>query len=120
MLFLQGKPLFLYALEEFNRMQWVKKIILVVDNPEHVQGLLEESHANREKVSVVQGEHTRHRSIRAGVLALQRNGKVMNIDIHVNKCNRKISCFHSEANVLGGLAFITCYVFSNMDCQQNK
>lgn len=99
MLFLQGKPLFLYALEEFNRMQWVKKIILVVDNPEHVQGLLEESHANKEKVSVVQGEHTRHRSIRAGVQALQRNGKIMNIDIHVNKCNRKISCFNSEANV---------------------
>lgn len=69
-----GKPLFLYALEEFNRMQWVKKIILVVDNPEHVQGLLEESHANREKVSVVQGENTRHRSIRAGVQALQKNG----------------------------------------------
>lgn len=68
-----GKPLFLYALEEFNRMQWVKKIILVVDNPEHVQGLLEESHANREKVSVVQGENTRHRSIRAGVQALQKN-----------------------------------------------
>jgi 2-C-methyl-D-erythritol 4-phosphate cytidylyltransferase len=81
--FPQGKPLFLYALEEFNRIQWIKKIILVVDNPEHVQGLLEESHASREKVSVVQGEHTRHRSIRAGVQALQRNGKMMNIEIHV-------------------------------------
>ncbi|PSN56951.1 hypothetical protein C0J52_07429 [Blattella germanica] len=68
-----GKPLFLYALEEFRRLQWVKKIVLVVDNPEHVKGLLEESHANSEKICVVQGENTRHRSIRAGVQALQKN-----------------------------------------------
>ncbi|XP_069674530.1 D-ribitol-5-phosphate cytidylyltransferase-like [Periplaneta americana] len=68
-----GKPLFLYALEEFNRLQWVKKIVLVVDNPEHVQGLLEESPSSKEKVSVVQGENTRHRSIRAGMQALQKN-----------------------------------------------
>lgn len=63
----------------------MKKIVLVVDNPEHVQGLLEESHANREKVSVVQGENTRHRSIRAGVQALQKNGKLMNINVYVNR-----------------------------------
>jgi 2-C-methyl-D-erythritol 4-phosphate cytidylyltransferase len=75
-------------------MQWVKKILLVVDNPERVQGLLEESHANREKVSVVQGENTRHRSIRAGVQALQKNGKLVNIRVHVKKpknvCNSKV------------------------------
>ncbi|KAJ9593408.1 hypothetical protein L9F63_015034 [Diploptera punctata] len=69
-----GKPLFLYALEEFRRFQWIKRIVLVVDNPEHVQGLLEESHANREKVCVIKGDSTRHRSIRAGVQELQKNG----------------------------------------------
>jgi 2-C-methyl-D-erythritol 4-phosphate cytidylyltransferase len=62
----------------------VKKIVLVVDNPEYVQGLLEESHANGDKVSVIQGENTRHRSIRAGVQALQKNGLLMNIDVYVN------------------------------------
>ena len=75
MVLLQGKPLFLYALEEFKRFQWIKKIVLVVDNPEHVQGLLEESRVNREKICVVKGDNTRHRSIRAGVKELQKNGK---------------------------------------------
>jgi hypothetical protein len=49
------------------------------------KGLLEESHANSDKVSLIQGEDTCHRSIRAGLQGLQKNGEMMNIDVYVNK-----------------------------------
>jgi hypothetical protein len=48
------------------------------------KSLLEESHANSDKVALIQGEDTSHRSIRAGLQALQKNGE-MNIDVYVNK-----------------------------------
>ncbi|XP_066994862.1 D-ribitol-5-phosphate cytidylyltransferase [Anabrus simplex] len=70
---INGRPLFMYALEGFECLSWVKRIAVVVDNPEHVQGLLEASNIDREKILVVRGGQTRHRSIRAGVHALQKN-----------------------------------------------
>ncbi|GLH12287.1 D-ribitol-5-phosphate cytidylyltransferase [Gryllus bimaculatus] len=63
---IMGRPLFLYALQEFLAVPWVKKIALVVDNPDHACRFLEETCFDKDKLIVVQGEHTRHRSIRAG------------------------------------------------------
>ncbi|XP_034234957.1 D-ribitol-5-phosphate cytidylyltransferase-like isoform X1 [Thrips palmi] len=64
------KPLFLYALEAFEKISYIRRIALVVDDPGHVEALLQES--NCHKVLVVQGESTRHRSIRAGLQALTK------------------------------------------------
>ncbi|XP_071443681.1 D-ribitol-5-phosphate cytidylyltransferase-like [Hetaerina americana] len=68
-----GKPLFLYALEEFDRIPWVKSMVLVADSVERARGLLDECGSVGRKVAVVQGETSRHRSIRAGLLALQKS-----------------------------------------------
>ncbi|KAE8747102.1 hypothetical protein FOCC_FOCC006102 [Frankliniella occidentalis] len=64
------KPLFLHALESFENISYVRHIVLVVDDPANVEALLQES--NCPKVLVVQGETTRHRSIRAGLQALSK------------------------------------------------
>ncbi|KAJ1520523.1 hypothetical protein ONE63_003645 [Megalurothrips usitatus] len=65
-----GKPLFLYALEAFEKISYVRHIVLVVDDPSNVEPFLQET--NSHKVVVVQGESTRHRSIRAGLQALTK------------------------------------------------
>ncbi|GLH12286.1 Isoprenoid synthase domain-containing protein [Gryllus bimaculatus] len=70
---IMGRPLFLYALQEFLAVPWVKKIALVVDNPDHACRFLEETCFDKDKLIVVQGEHTRHRSIRAGVQEILKN-----------------------------------------------
>nr|CAD7409297.1 unnamed protein product [Timema poppensis] len=71
-LIFQGKPLFLYAVEEFLQLPYVATIVLVVDDVEKVLGILGEFSIDRNKVLVVSGELTRHRSIRAGLQALHK------------------------------------------------
>lgn len=71
----------LYALEEFLDIKWVMRIILVVDRPENVRVLLQESGCfNSSKILIVKGEDTRHRSIKAGLSELQKQfpGKLSN------------------------------------------
>lgn len=51
----------------------------MVDDPRNVEALLQES--NCHKVLVVQGESTRHRSIRAGLQALTKRGIVDSITL---------------------------------------
>nr|CAD7414973.1 unnamed protein product [Timema cristinae] len=67
-----GKPLFLYAVEEFLQLPYVVTIVLVVDDVEKVLGILDEFSIDHNKVLVVSGEQTRHRSIRAGLQALHK------------------------------------------------
>lgn len=65
--------MFLHAVEEFVNIPWVKKVALVADNPDSVQTILEEYRINNgDKVIVVKGEQTRHRSIKAGLHILQK------------------------------------------------
>jgi len=54
-------------------MPFVKRVALVVCDRDHVQALLQETKCH--KVLVVQGENTRHRSIRAGLQALTKEGE---------------------------------------------
>lgn len=62
----------LYALEEFLNINWISRVALVVDSPERVQTILQESGCGSQRVVTVKGEATRHRSIRAGLLELQK------------------------------------------------
>ena len=59
----------------FFRLPWVTHIIVPVNKTylSYVQELVAENHY--EKVTVIEGSHSRHRSIYAGVLEL-RKGKV--------------------------------------------
>ncbi|XP_073971937.1 D-ribitol-5-phosphate cytidylyltransferase-like isoform X2 [Rhodnius prolixus] len=78
------KPLFIYALEEFLSIRYVKKISLVVDNIEMTTDILKEfGLADSQKVSVVFGDKTRHRSIKAGLLELQRHYQESDIKVVV-------------------------------------
>lgn len=62
-----------YALEGFLNIKWVTRIALVVDNPEKVVPMLQEyGFSNTQKVTVVKGELTRHRSIKAGLQELHK------------------------------------------------
>ncbi|XP_046683756.1 D-ribitol-5-phosphate cytidylyltransferase-like isoform X1 [Homalodisca vitripennis] len=67
------KPLMFYPLETFLDNLWVTRVALVVDNVEKVKAMLQECGcSNIQKVTVVKGENTRHRSIRAGLLELHK------------------------------------------------
>ncbi|XP_063216694.1 D-ribitol-5-phosphate cytidylyltransferase-like isoform X2 [Bacillus rossius redtenbacheri] len=74
-----GKPLFMYALEAFDQLPYVKRIALVVDKHEQVRSWIQEFGVNEEKITVVKGEATRHRSIRAGLQSLQKNEDSMKV-----------------------------------------
>ncbi|XP_075231136.1 D-ribitol-5-phosphate cytidylyltransferase-like [Lycorma delicatula] len=68
-----GKPLFLYAVDRFASFPWVKKIALVVDNIDKVNAILQETgFSHIQKIKLVKGESTRHRSIRAGLQELEK------------------------------------------------
>ncbi|XP_046982924.1 D-ribitol-5-phosphate cytidylyltransferase-like [Schistocerca americana] len=70
---IMGRPLLLYALEEVLRPPWVRRVALVVDSPEKVQTVLDGSGIKgADRVSVVRGGCSRHRSIRSGLQALQK------------------------------------------------
>uniref|UniRef100_A0A1B6DTQ5 2-C-methyl-D-erythritol 4-phosphate cytidylyltransferase-like protein n=1 Tax=Clastoptera arizonana TaxID=38151 RepID=A0A1B6DTQ5_9HEMI len=76
------KPLLLYAIEEFNKITYIKKIALVVDNLEKVKAILQEfGLENAHKIFLVKGELTRHRSIRAGLQELQKNDDELRVVI---------------------------------------
>ncbi|XP_064615302.1 D-ribitol-5-phosphate cytidylyltransferase-like [Liolophura sinensis] len=64
------KPLLLFSIEAFHKLKWVKRIVVTVDKSHHefVTGLMREH--SLDKVSVVTGGVTRHRSIYAGIKAL--------------------------------------------------
>lgn len=67
----------LYALEEFLNINWISRVALVVDSPERVQVILQESGCGSQRVVIVKGEVTRHRSIKAGLLELQKQFRGM-------------------------------------------
>ncbi|XP_049946117.1 D-ribitol-5-phosphate cytidylyltransferase-like [Schistocerca serialis cubense] len=70
---IMGRPILLYALEEVLRPPWVRRVALVVDSPEKVQTVLDGSGIKgADRVSVVRGGCSRHRSIRNGLQALQK------------------------------------------------
>ncbi|XP_024216228.1 D-ribitol-5-phosphate cytidylyltransferase isoform X2 [Halyomorpha halys] len=70
---IMGRPLFLYAVEEFRSLKYVKKISLVVDNVEHVLNILQEYGLSEcPKILLTAGSSSRHRSIKAGLQELQR------------------------------------------------
>ncbi|XP_054290895.1 D-ribitol-5-phosphate cytidylyltransferase-like [Macrosteles quadrilineatus] len=67
------KPLLMYSLEAFLDITWINKIILVVDSMEKVQAMLQEfGYETSPRIVLVKGRETRHRSIKAGVLELQK------------------------------------------------
>lgn len=62
-----------YALEGFLNTKWITRIALVVDNPEKVVPLMQEfGYSNVQKVMIVKGQLSRHRSIKAGVQELHK------------------------------------------------
>lgn len=70
---IMGRPLFLYAVEEFRSLNYVKKISLVVDNVEHVSNILQEHGLGEcQKIMLTSGSSSRHRSIKAGLQDLHR------------------------------------------------
>jgi 2-C-methyl-D-erythritol 4-phosphate cytidylyltransferase len=72
----QRKPLFLYALEAFISIKYVKKIAVVVDDVENAKSSVQEkSLLGLQKVVFVRGERTRHRSIKAGLQELYKHHK---------------------------------------------
>ncbi|KAF4517932.1 hypothetical protein B566_EDAN005299 [Ephemera danica] len=65
---IQGKPLFLYAVEALENIPWVVQIVLVSDNVEKMQSILtKRKRKTIDKVTVIKGGSTRHRSIQAGL-----------------------------------------------------
>uniref|UniRef100_A0A0A9Y6P3 2-C-methyl-D-erythritol 4-phosphate cytidylyltransferase-like protein n=1 Tax=Lygus hesperus TaxID=30085 RepID=A0A0A9Y6P3_LYGHE len=67
------KPLFLYAVEAFSSLDYVKKIVLVADNVEKMTGcLLEFGLAENNRILVTRGCTTRHRSIKKGLQELEK------------------------------------------------
>ncbi|KAF6206081.1 hypothetical protein GE061_017306 [Apolygus lucorum] len=67
------KPLFLYAVEAFFSLDYVKKIVLVADNVERMTGcLLEFGLHDNSRILVTKGGTTRHRSIKKGLQELEK------------------------------------------------
>lgn len=70
-LFLQGKPLFVYALQKFVDMPCVSTVVLVSDNPQRMMGIvINYKLPNAHKIHCVEGGASRHRSIKLGLKAL--------------------------------------------------
>lgn len=68
-----GKPLFLYPLEELLSLKFIRKVVMVVDNIERTTSVLQEHGlADCQKITLVLGAASRHRSIKAGLQELQR------------------------------------------------
>lgn len=81
---IMGRPLFLYAVEEFRSLNYVKKISLVVDNVEHVSNILQEHGLGEcQKIMLTSGSSSRHRSIKAGLQDLHRVCEVPDSEIKV-------------------------------------
>lgn len=72
----QGKPLFLFCVEEFYKLPFIKKICLVSDRVEHVQNILEENFLRQDKIIVVNGGNSRHISIKNGLTELAKSGTI--------------------------------------------
>lgn len=67
-----GKPLLLYAVEQFLSFSWVKKLALVVDNIEKAHAIIQEAGLDScKRLLLVKGGPSRHRSIHAGLLELK-------------------------------------------------
>ncbi|BES96042.1 Isoprenoid synthase domain containing [Nesidiocoris tenuis] len=67
------KPLFLYAVEAFLALDYVKKIVLVADNVGRMSTcLLDAGLGEDDRILVTGGDTTRHRSIRKGLQELQK------------------------------------------------
>ncbi|XP_039300314.1 D-ribitol-5-phosphate cytidylyltransferase-like isoform X2 [Nilaparvata lugens] len=67
-----GKPLLLYAVEQFLSFSLVRKIALVVDNIEKAHTILQEAGLDGcKRLILVKGGPSRHRSIQAGLLKLE-------------------------------------------------
>ncbi|KAK9504429.1 hypothetical protein O3M35_010763 [Rhynocoris fuscipes] len=74
----------MYALEEFLSIRYVKKISLVVDNIEMATDILQQyGLGDSQKISLVYGDKTRHRSIKNGLHDLQRYHKDSDIKVVV-------------------------------------
>ncbi|KAL0271214.1 UNVERIFIED_CONTAM: hypothetical protein PYX00_008384 [Menopon gallinae] len=67
------KPLFMFCVEEFYRLPFVKKICLVSDRVEYVQSLVEENFKKQDKIVVVNGGQTRHISIKNGLTEISKS-----------------------------------------------
>ncbi|XP_033124247.1 D-ribitol-5-phosphate cytidylyltransferase-like [Anneissia japonica] len=65
-----GLPLIIYTIECFERLPWITRIFVVIslEKMNYMQRILNES--DFQKVELVEGDSTRHRSIRNGVNAI--------------------------------------------------
>jgi 2-C-methyl-D-erythritol 4-phosphate cytidylyltransferase len=104
-LILQSKPLFLYAVEEFEAIPWISHIIIAADNITRVENILGQRTESSGKITVTQGGNTRHRSIQAGLIALQ--SKYTTFTVVVERQNMY--------SINRGLAYCkTCYLSAKM------
>ncbi|XP_048579873.1 D-ribitol-5-phosphate cytidylyltransferase isoform X2 [Nematostella vectensis] len=70
-----GKPLISYTIEAFERVSWIKEVIVVIskDKLVYMEDIIEEFKHN--KVRIVEGGTTRHRSICNGIKGLVCDGR---------------------------------------------
>ncbi|XP_052253208.1 D-ribitol-5-phosphate cytidylyltransferase-like [Dreissena polymorpha] len=69
--FLLDKPVFFHTVMAFYRFNWVQNIVIIV-SAEYIDRVTAMVDCCKDKVNVVLGSNTRHRSIREGVQALLR------------------------------------------------
>ena len=86
--FFQGKPLFLFCVEEFYKFPFIKKICLVADRVEYVQNIIQENFLKQDKIMVVTGGATRHISIKNGLTELAKSGKYYQLKMFFFMINR--------------------------------
>ncbi|KAK3889982.1 hypothetical protein Pcinc_006057 [Petrolisthes cinctipes] len=67
-----GKPLILHSLLIFEKVFWIRRIVVVADDVQRMRSVI--TKAALTKVFVIQGGASRHRSIRSGVEALTTLG----------------------------------------------
>lgn len=65
----------MFCVEEFYKLPFIKKICLVSDRVEFVQGVIEDNFEKQEKIVVVSGGSSRHSSIKNGLLKLSKCGE---------------------------------------------
>ncbi|KAH3704221.1 hypothetical protein DPMN_079277 [Dreissena polymorpha] len=67
--FLLDKPIFFHTVMAFYRFNWVQNIVIIV-SAEYIDRVTAMVYCCKDKVNVVLGSNTRHRSIREGAQAL--------------------------------------------------